>query len=171
MRPRAWHRPLRPCHRELSPIAEICRLTRPSEPTSIANLSLITAEADLAGAEIDMVGLDRREYRLRDALDGLRPADKSLQLRPDRLPAQPRPAYPQWRWSQQMRCWCHCNVSSTPWKASAVSSEPSRWSSAALIPGSPTRHRAHHVRSPQQPVEPGSRPTPEASSARRSTRP
>ena len=28
-------------------------------PTSIANLTLVTAEADLAGAEIEMVGLDR----------------------------------------------------------------------------------------------------------------
>ena len=40
--------------------------------TSIANLTLITAEADLAGAEIELVGLDRREYRLRDALTPLR---------------------------------------------------------------------------------------------------
>jgi len=41
-------------------------------PTFIPNLSLITAEADLAGAEIELVGLDRREYRLRDALAPLR---------------------------------------------------------------------------------------------------
>jgi len=40
--------------------------------TSIPNLSLMTAEADLAGAEIELVGLDRREYRLRDALTTLR---------------------------------------------------------------------------------------------------
>jgi chromosome partitioning protein len=40
--------------------------------TSIPNLSLITAEADLAGAEIELVGLQRREYRLRDALAVLR---------------------------------------------------------------------------------------------------
>jgi chromosome partitioning protein len=40
--------------------------------TSIANLALITAEADLAGAEIELVGLDRREFRLRDALTELR---------------------------------------------------------------------------------------------------
>jgi chromosome partitioning protein len=36
--------------------------------TGIPNLSLITAEPDLAGAEIELVSLDRREYRLRDAL-------------------------------------------------------------------------------------------------------
>jgi len=36
--------------------------------TAIANLSLVTAEAGLAGAEIELVGLDRREFRLRDAL-------------------------------------------------------------------------------------------------------
>ncbi len=40
--------------------------------TFIPNLSLITAEADLAGAEIELVNLDRREFRLRDALASLR---------------------------------------------------------------------------------------------------
>jgi chromosome partitioning protein len=48
------------------PLAKAVRATR------IPNLSLITAEADLAGAEIELVGLDRREYRLRDALTELR---------------------------------------------------------------------------------------------------
>jgi chromosome partitioning protein len=42
--------------------------------TSISNLSLVTAEADLAGAEIELVGLNRREFRLRDALIPLRSA-------------------------------------------------------------------------------------------------
>ena len=41
-------------------------------PTAIPNLSLITAEADLAGAEIELVGLERREFRLRDAMATLR---------------------------------------------------------------------------------------------------
>jgi chromosome partitioning protein len=50
------------------PLAEAVR------STSIPNLSLVTAEADLAGAEIELVGLDRREYRLRDALARLRSA-------------------------------------------------------------------------------------------------
>jgi chromosome partitioning protein len=40
--------------------------------TSIANLALVTAEGGLAGAEIEMVGMDRREFRLRDALAFLR---------------------------------------------------------------------------------------------------
>jgi chromosome partitioning protein len=40
--------------------------------TSIANLSLVPAETSLAGAEIELVGLDRREFRLRDALVALR---------------------------------------------------------------------------------------------------
>jgi chromosome partitioning protein len=47
-------------------------------PTSIRNLSLITAEADLAGAEIELVGLDRREFRLRDALGALRDASSAF---------------------------------------------------------------------------------------------
>ena len=45
---------------------------KPFGTTFIPNLSLITAEADLAGAEIELVGLDRREFRLRDALAPLR---------------------------------------------------------------------------------------------------
>jgi chromosome partitioning protein len=48
------------------PFAEAVRTTY------IPSLSLITAEADLAGAEIELVGLDRREFRLRDALAPLR---------------------------------------------------------------------------------------------------
>lgn len=38
----------------------------------IPGLSLLAAEPDLAGAEIELVALDRREYRLRDALAPLR---------------------------------------------------------------------------------------------------
>ena len=36
--------------------------------TSVPNLRVLTASADLAGAEIELVGSDRREFRLRDAL-------------------------------------------------------------------------------------------------------
>jgi len=38
----------------------------------VPDLMLVPAEADLAGAEIELVGMDRREYRLRDALAPLR---------------------------------------------------------------------------------------------------
>ena len=38
-------------------------------PTSIPNLSIITSSADLAGAEIQLVTTERREYRMKDALD------------------------------------------------------------------------------------------------------
>jgi chromosome partitioning protein len=50
--------------------------------TDIPNLSLVTAEADLAGAEVELVGLHRREFRLRDALSPLRsdPAPYSFVL-------------------------------------------------------------------------------------------
>jgi chromosome partitioning protein len=48
--------------------------------TSISNLSLITAEADLAGAEIELVGLQRREYRLRDALADLRASPSAYSI-------------------------------------------------------------------------------------------
>ena len=45
--------------------------------TFVPNLCIIPAEADLVGAEIELVGEDRREFRLRDALRqpaGKRPA-------------------------------------------------------------------------------------------------
>lgn len=38
-------------------------------PTPIPNLSIITSSADLAGAEIQLVNIERREWRMRDALD------------------------------------------------------------------------------------------------------
>ena len=39
-------------------------------PTCVPNLSIIPAEPDLVGAEIELVALERREFRLRDALRG-----------------------------------------------------------------------------------------------------
>lgn len=38
-------------------------------PTPIPNLSIITSSADLAGAEIQLVNVERRESRMKDALD------------------------------------------------------------------------------------------------------
>ncbi|HTC09319.1 MAG TPA: AAA family ATPase [Acetobacteraceae bacterium] len=43
--------------------------------TYIPKLFIIPADGDLAGAEIELVGLDRREYRLRDALASVRDTD------------------------------------------------------------------------------------------------
>ena len=40
--------------------------------TLVPNLWLIPAEADLAGAEVELVGLPRREFRLRDRLGAVR---------------------------------------------------------------------------------------------------
>jgi chromosome partitioning protein len=40
--------------------------------TEVKNLHLIPAELDLAGAEIELVSFERREYRLRDSLASLR---------------------------------------------------------------------------------------------------
>ena len=43
-----------------------------ARPTAIENLSAVTAAPDLTGAEIELVDLPRREFRLRDALDPVR---------------------------------------------------------------------------------------------------
>lgn len=40
--------------------------------TEVERLSLVASSRDLAGAEVELVGADRREYRLRSALDSLR---------------------------------------------------------------------------------------------------
>src|ERR1051325_6683151 len=40
-------------------------------PTALPHLRLLPSDIDLVGAEIELVGLERREYRLRDALAGL----------------------------------------------------------------------------------------------------
>ena len=45
-----------------------------AHPTAVPNLAIIPAEPDLAGAEIELVALDRRQSRLRDALAPLRTA-------------------------------------------------------------------------------------------------
>jgi chromosome partitioning protein len=45
-----------------------------AQPTAIPHLWIIPAEPDLAGAEIELVDVSGREYRLRDALASLRPA-------------------------------------------------------------------------------------------------
>jgi chromosome partitioning protein len=45
-----------------------------TQRTALPNLSIIAAEPDLAGAEIELVGGDKREYRLREAL---RPGGKA----------------------------------------------------------------------------------------------
>jgi chromosome partitioning protein len=41
-----------------------------ARPSIVPNLDVIPADADLAGAEIELVGEERREYRLREALAG-----------------------------------------------------------------------------------------------------
>ena len=40
--------------------------------SGIENLDIIPAQKDLAGAEIELVGVEQREFRLRNAIDGLR---------------------------------------------------------------------------------------------------
>jgi chromosome partitioning protein len=49
--------------------SDLCALAR---STGVPNLSIITAEPDLAGAEVELVNTSKREYRLRDALSSVR---------------------------------------------------------------------------------------------------
>ncbi len=43
-------------------------LAEAERPTGIPGLSIVPSDPDLAGAEIELAGLERREFRLRDAL-------------------------------------------------------------------------------------------------------
>jgi chromosome partitioning protein len=43
-------------------------LAAATQPTVVPNMSIIPTTPDLAGAEIELIDLERREYRLRDAL-------------------------------------------------------------------------------------------------------
>ena len=47
-------------------------------PSGIPNLAIMPAEPDLAGAEVELAGLSRREYRLRDALRPLRSSESNF---------------------------------------------------------------------------------------------
>jgi chromosome partitioning protein len=53
-------------------IADALPITAATRPSLVPGLSLIPAEADLAGAEIELVDAIRREFRLRDALAPIR---------------------------------------------------------------------------------------------------
>ena len=55
-----------------------------AQPTIIPDLSIITSSADLAGAEIQLVTAERREFRMKDALDSQR---QGLRCYFDRLSA------------------------------------------------------------------------------------
>jgi chromosome partitioning protein len=46
--------------------------TQAVRPAEVKNLSLLPATRDLAGAEIELVGAERREHRLKEALSALR---------------------------------------------------------------------------------------------------
>ena len=42
----------------------------PSKPTAVPDLFIVPASVDLSGAEIELVEMERREFRLRDAVSG-----------------------------------------------------------------------------------------------------
>ena len=48
------------------------RLAEAVQPTSIERLSLVPGTRNLIGANVELVGVERREFRLREALDGAR---------------------------------------------------------------------------------------------------
>jgi len=53
-------------------LIEECQISEVTRPTLVPNLSLVPSEPDLVGAEVELVGMQRREFRLREALVPLR---------------------------------------------------------------------------------------------------
>ena len=68
-------------HEAPRPLRELTQLTE------VPNLWLVPSTRDLAGAEVELVNVKRREWRLRDALVAGR---QSVRLHPHRLPAVAR---------------------------------------------------------------------------------
>ena len=65
-------------------LIERASIAKAMMPTAVPNLFLVPASVDLAAAELELVDMPRREFRLRDALDVL---DGAVRLCADRLPA------------------------------------------------------------------------------------
>lgn len=53
-------------------LIEGCPISEVTRPTLVPNLFLVPSEPDLVGAEVELVGIPRREFRLREALAPLR---------------------------------------------------------------------------------------------------
>ena len=84
------------------------------QPTELRFLEVVPATADLTGAEVELVGIDRREHRLKDALKALA---KRLRLRPHRLPAVAGAAHRQRPRRGRRGPHSPADASTTPWRA------------------------------------------------------
>ena len=85
-----------------------------AQPTELEKLSVIPAHKNLIGANIELVSLDYREYRLRHALQPLRDSFEFIVLG---LPAGARSAHAQRAWSLPTPCSSLCRPSISPWRA------------------------------------------------------
>src|SRR5438477_13119827 len=54
------------------------RVDRALQPTALPTLSIVPADIDLVGAEVELVGMASRETRLREAIDPCRKSFKYL---------------------------------------------------------------------------------------------
>ena len=79
------------------------------------------ANKGLAGASVEMIPLDRREYRLKDALAQVEASYDFILI--DCPP--PWNCSPSTACARRIPCWCRSSANTMPWKASATCCPPS----------------------------------------------
>ena len=112
-------------HEAPRPLRELTQLTE------VPNLWLVPSTRDLAGAEVELVTVKRREFRLRDALSPV--ADQYDYIIIDCPPSLGLLTLN--ALCAATRCSSRCSASTTRSRGCRSSPRPSSWSSASLNPG------------------------------------
>ena len=73
-------------------LLESASIAEARRPSPKGGYDVVGANRELAGAEVELVGVERRD---RQAAQRPRRGRRCLRLRPHRLPAQPQPPHPQ----------------------------------------------------------------------------
>ena len=146
-----------------APAREVLVPDRPRAPT------LAPADRNLTGAEVELVPLLAREYRLKEALA---PVAGRLRLRPHRLPAEPGAPDRQRPDRRRQRARCRCSASTSRSKGISELMATLRAGAAGPQPRARDRGRpAHDGGRAHEPHPAGDAPRSAGTSRRRSSTP